>query len=1524
MKVQERMSSTSGSRNSFKNMTRDLTTLSSIKMSGNAARQVTALSDAMRNFKAPSAAKVKNIRSAMQSLSNIKISAASANNLAKIATAMRALRGPSAAETKNLITFISALKTMRIPRGLTHLATELYRVSAAASMAKNQFSGFKNNVNRLNLRRFQTGISGIGAASHTANAGVMRLTGGFRGLENAMSASYQLGSQLRVLFGTLTVSGLTTGMYDATIALERFNTTIGVTAKSQQEATQTIGEARRIANSYGIDLGVVYDEFGKFSTAARLAGRSQEEVNYIFEQTSGAMRVMGLGADRQRLVFLALTQMFSKGKISAEELRRQLGEQIPGAFELMKEAVQEATGEANINLDDMLKKGELSSDAVVLLAKKIQEKFGPQVAAAMARADAAVGRLRNQWTDFLATIGKSGGLDALGKAAFRLTQSMKSTTFKQVAKDIGEGLGEALDYASRAAKFLIDNIDTVKNVAKALIALKLGSSIVELGVAANTAGNSLLSMGKKGALAGSLIKGGLALAIAGLLYYRDSVIKLNHTTVTVGDLSRQTFANVGKSLLDMGTQGLQGMSDIVNAFNTGGETISLRWRDVVNYLIRILLSIIETAKYVGRAVAKALEDPIKAALFAAHGQWSDAFSSFGDAVNPIKKAKDQIAEFTKYIKDLDDMKGKNYIGNLVSDAAIASTKRLNEMLKKSREEAEKQKKFIDEAVKKSQESIDTTGIDPRIAGDKSSSSLKGTAKAAKAAKEALALYKSEVEKLNTALAAGEISQRQYTNALEYQKKKLQEAQDPYAAMIRSLQEEINLKMKGGRAAKLDAAYRDAENTLLEKGIALNAENANRLRELISLKQKLNDPNSLQGFIAGIDDLDTALDKVTTKALGGLSDEIANLVVDGKADFASLAKSILKEFVKIGVNQVYKWLFGGLMGGQQQIAPIKVGDITGIQSPTAMSVATQEVQAGVVNINGTELGGFNLRGSLDQYGKSTAVTAGNAGKIDTSQWNLRGMPTGGKITTTELRSQIAKTNGTINPFELGRQTAVSKPVPVEVKTVAKTALPTVPTTGTGGGAPASGNFGDILAARGKPNAFTNAFYQKGRGMGLNDVQARLMASQAAQESGYGVHAPGNNFFGIKAGKSWKGDVQRLRTTEYNAAGQPFKTYAKFRKYATPEEGMQDRVNFMNSRFAKAQNAPTFEGAVKGLGQGKYGAYATDPNYFNAIRQQNARIQPNAYDNMVTNTAGTTAGTGGIDALNQKIPQLNQTLQQTGSAADTATQKLNSAKEATTAEANQKQMATQQSTSVTQQEVAAKQQSSMASQQSIMAKQQESQSSYMVAQSAQQASPSVQQFGSSVQQAGMQAQMAGTQASTATPGMGGLGSGIMGLMGPLSQAIPGIGQFGGMILQLVQQMMTSSSLGGAGGLLGGLFREGGVATSPVATSSAAMGAFKNAPSYRDGTASTGPHGQTGIPAFLHPNEAVIPLSRGRSIPVEMKGTNVNGQGTEAGYRTATSSVEMHIHGVQDVDGFHRSQKQIAAKQAAALDRANRRQN
>jgi hypothetical protein len=135
----------------------------------------------------------------------------------------------------------------------------------------------------------------------------------------------------------------------------------------------------------------------------------------------------------------------------------------------------------------------------------------------------------------------------------------------------------------------------------------------------------------------------------------------------------------------------------------------------------------------------------------------------------------------------------------------------------------------------------------------------------------------------------------------------------------------------------------------------------------------------------------------------------------------------------------------------------------------------------------------------------------------------------------------------------------------------------------------------------------------------------------------------------------------------------------------------------------------------------------------------------------------------------------------------------------------------------------------------------------------------------------------------------------------------------------QMVGAASGGGGGGALAGLggwqgllgmalgaFSEGGISTEPVGTATMPVSAFRNAPHFSKGTTNT-----SGIPAVLHPNEAVIPLSGGRKIPVDLGGA-------EGGGSNKTVVQNFNIS-TPDADSFRRSQKQLAADGASAAQRA-----
>ena len=119
-----------------------------------------------------------------------------------------------------------------------------------------------------------------------------------------------------------------------------------------------------------------------------------------------------------------------------------------------------------------------------------------------------------------------------------------------------------------------------------------------------------------------------------------------------------------------------------------------------------------------------------------------------------------------------------------------------------------------------------------------------------------------------------------------------------------------------------------------------------------------------------------------------------------------------------------------------------------------------------------------------------------------------------------------------------------------------------------------------------------------------VDARNIIAQAALETGWGASQPrdasgaSNNYFGIKAGKSWGGQSVTADTTEFTG-GVAGGERAQFRAYGSVAENIEDYVRVIrdNPRYADAigtgSDVRAFANALQ------RGGYATDPEYANKL-------------------------------------------------------------------------------------------------------------------------------------------------------------------------------------------------------------------------------------------------------------------------------------------------------------------------------------
>lgn len=106
-----------------------------------------------------------------------------------------------------------------------------------------------------------------------------------------------------------------------------------------------------------------------------------------------------------------------------------------------------------------------------------------------------------------------------------------------------------------------------------------------------------------------------------------------------------------------------------------------------------------------------------------------------------------------------------------------------------------------------------------------------------------------------------------------------------------------------------------------------------------------------------------------------------------------------------------------------------------------------------------------------------------------------------------------------------------------------------------------------------------------------IDPRIIIAQAAQETGWGRSAPGNNFFGIKS--HGQGGGQTLNTHEY-IDGQRVNVSDSFRTFNSPEDSVRGYGEFIraNPRYGDFMAAQGLDAQLEAL---QASGYATDPNY-----------------------------------------------------------------------------------------------------------------------------------------------------------------------------------------------------------------------------------------------------------------------------------------------------------------------------------------
>lgn len=228
----------------------------------------------------------------------------------------------------------------------------------------------------------------------------------FSGLSNLMGA-----------FGIAT--GLSLGadiiksIYQTTKELQSLDLALKMVSGTQQEYAANQSFVTEVSNKWGLEIKSLTQQYTQFYTASK-GLLSQDAIKKTFEGIAKAGAIMGLSLEKQSAAFYAIDQMMSKGTVTAEELKKQLGNAMPGAIKAAAMAYMDLhprikdIQEAEKALYAGMKKGAIDSATYVpLIVQNFQKLYGIENIDKVDTLIAAQNRLQNSWTNLVRSLNES-------------------------------------------------------------------------------------------------------------------------------------------------------------------------------------------------------------------------------------------------------------------------------------------------------------------------------------------------------------------------------------------------------------------------------------------------------------------------------------------------------------------------------------------------------------------------------------------------------------------------------------------------------------------------------------------------------------------------------------------------------------------------------------------------------------------------------------------------------------------------------------------------------------------------------------------------------------------------------------------------------------------------------------------------------------------------------------------------------------------------------------------------------------
>lgn len=292
-------------------------------------------------------------------------------------------------------------------------------------------------------------------------------------------------------------------------------------AGSQNQYNRALAAAADVTKSLNVPQDVAIQGITRLTAAVKGAGGGVADAELAFKNINSAIIATGGGAEQVQGAVTALVQIFSKGKVSAEEIN-QIAERLPGTFN----KIAAASGRTGPELTKALQDGKVGLNDLMKFLVSLGDEYGELAGKIAGSSENAGARLRVAFDQMRVEVGNA--LQPIG-AEFQ-------DIFTEFIEDITPTLVAVLPKIGELALALAKNIDVL---AGAIIAL--GAAMIGINFASFIKGIAAIKTVATGAKFAALLvnpwvalAAGIGAAVVALSRYKREAINVANA-VKIGD-----------------------------------------------------------------------------------------------------------------------------------------------------------------------------------------------------------------------------------------------------------------------------------------------------------------------------------------------------------------------------------------------------------------------------------------------------------------------------------------------------------------------------------------------------------------------------------------------------------------------------------------------------------------------------------------------------------------------------------------------------------------------------------------------------------------------------------------------------------------------------------------------------------------------------------------------------------------------------------------------------------------------------